>query len=644
MPTTQQYIGAHLKASKTNKYYNALQDARRIGANSVQLYTNAPQRLTFAMDVLKDDQRADLARTNQYLKHCRKHNETVQLFIHSPYTINLCDVRKMTVNASVLRQQLEVCELAGGEGVVVHTGSQGKEQELHHAYETYIRTVRMALKEFNGKSRVLLETCAGQGRSIGVKIDAFGRLYNGFTPSERKQHLGIVIDTCHVFAAGYDISTTKGVQTFFHEFHHHIPFHDVRLVHLNDSKKACGTCVDRHEHLGEGFVFDASMDALAELFRLYKNVPFVLETHDEPPYTVYAKEIALCKTLYHRASTTQPVEATPKPTPNTKRTRKQRRASSDTNDARERIVFAFQELAEIYYSQLDNVRGDCYYEAAYTLDQLEHIPTTRKELTVFRGIGDAIADNTIELLYTGKMAYLERLRNDESIQHKIQLLRVAGIGVKTYEQLVEKGITNLQQLRSAYASHTVSLTHAQKLGLMHYDDLQRRIPRKETRKLETYLQKWCAKEKKKGVFPYPVVQFVGSYRRGRPHSGDIDILMHHTTIDECIAHLRKQKAMPIVGFITHGTEKTSFLLRIQKYVRRVDLLVTTAESFVPALVYFTGSKFFNIRMRQIAKEQGYVLNEHGLCPAGKEGECVVLESEEELFGKLGMAFVEVEKR
>ena len=179
---------------------------------------------------------------------------------------------------------------------------------------------------------------------------------------------------------------------------------------------------------------------------------------------------------------------------------------------------------------------------------------------------------------------------------------------------------------------------------MHYDDLQRRIPRKETRKLETYLQKWCAKEKKKGVFPYPFVQFVGSYRRGRPHSGDIDILLHHTTIDECIAHLRKQKAMPIVGFITHGKEKASFLLRIQKYVRRVDLLVTTAESFVPALVYFTGSKFFNIRMRQIAKEQGYVLNEHGLCPAGKGGECVVLESEEELFGKLGMAFVEVEKR
>lgn len=647
MSIAPQYIGAHM--SRANGYSNALNDARRIGANCVQLYTNAPQRLTFAIDVLKDEQRADLARTKQYLTDSHTNrtsggiNEPMHLFIHTPYTINLCDVRKMTLNSTVLRQQLEVCELAGGQGVVVHTGSQGKEQELHHAYETFVRTVRMAIHDFKGKSRVLLETCAGQGRSIGVKSDAFGRLYNGFTSSEREQHMGIVIDTCHVFAAGYDISTVKGVQNFYREFHHHIPFHDVRLVHLNDSKKACGTCVDRHEHLGKGFVFESSMDALVELFRLYSNVPFVLETHDKQPYTVYAKEIALCKALYDRATTLQRMDVLSiSSTFNKKRTRKHRRAASC--EPRDRIVRAFQELAEIYYSQLDNVRGDCYYEAAHIIDQLECIPTTRKELKTVRCIGDAIADKTIELLYTGKLAYLERLRNDESIQSKIQLLRVSGIGVKTYEQLVENGITNLQQLRDAYTSHTVSLTHAQELGVMHYDDLQRRIPRKETRELETYLQKWCVKTKQKSIFPYPRVWFVGSYRRGSPHSGDIDILLHQTTIDECIAHIQKHKTMQIVGFITRGKEKASFLLRIQKYVRRIDLLVTTAESFVPALVYFTGSKFFNIRMRQNAKEQGYVLNEHGLCPVGKGCECVVLDSEEELFGKLGMVFVEVEKR
>lgn len=266
-----------------------------------------------------------------------------------------------------------------------------------------------------------------------------------------------------------------------------------------------------------------------------------------------------------------------------------------------------------------------------------------------KGIGDAIADKTIELLYTGKMAYLERLREDSSIQDKIRLLRVSGIGLKTYEQLVQKGIATIEQLRVAHNNNTVHLTHAQELGLVHYDDLQMRIPRKESRKLELCLQRWCAGHR--GAHTRPTVQFVGSYRRKKPTSGDIDILLLHTTIDECIAHIHKQKKYDIVGFITHGREKTSFLMRIDKHVRRVDMLVTTDESYVPALVYFTGSKFFNIRMRQVAKEKGYVLNEHGLWRVGggtggggDKGQRVVVRTEEELFGVLGMGFVGVERR
>lgn len=632
----KQHIGSHL--SRSGGYYNALQDARSIGANCLQLYTNAPQRLTFAMDVLNNEQRADLAKAKQYLQHSHTTKDPMLLFIHSPYTINLCDTRKMTVNATVLRQQLEVCELAGGEGVVVHTGTQGKEQELHHAYETYVRTVRMAMHGFSGRSRVLVETCAGQGRSIGVKVEAFARLYNGFSREERERQMGVVIDTCHVFAAGYDISTADGVRAFCTEFHHHISPNDVRLIHLNDSKKACGTCVDRHAHLGEGFVFKSSTDALVQLFAMYASVPFVLETHDKKPYPTYATEIALCKELYGAPEAK-------------KRTRKQKSACA--LGVRERVVSAFKELAEVYYSQQDNVRGDTYYEAAHSLDSLDtldEIPSTRKELKAFRGIGDSIADKTIELLYTGRMRYLDRLRNDPSIQDKIRLLRVSGIGVKTYEQLVGKGITTLEQLKQAHADRTITLTHAQELGLVHYDDLQLRIPRKESHKLDVCLQKWC-KQHPDG----PTVQFVGSYRRKKPTSGDIDILLHRTTIDECIAHIQKQKKYEIVGFITHGQEKTSFLMRIDKHVRRVDVLVTTDESYVPALVYFTGSKFFNIRMRLTAKEKGYVLNEHGLCRAGGsgsgdgdegggEGKCVVLRTEGELFEVLGVGFVGVEGR
>ena len=615
-----QIVGSDL--SRVGGYYNAIQEAKRIGGNCLQLYTSAPQRLTFALDNLTQDNYDDLAKAKDFLKKSKTSSVPMHLFIHSPYTINLCDVKKMTLNATVLRQQLEICELAGGVGVVVHTGSQGKEQKLHHAYETYVRTIRQALHGFTGKSRVLMETCAGQGRSIGVKIEAFSRLYHGFTKEERSKHMGIVIDTCHIFAAGYDISTISGVNDFYHRFHQHILMSDVMLIHLNDSKKKCGTCVDRHAHLGEGFVFKTSTDALAQLFCLYPNVPFLLETHDKTPYLVYEKEIAMCKDIYQKA-----VCRSAK-----KKTIKKSRQNSVLSSSKSFVVSSFQELAEVYYSQQDNFRGDIYLEAAYFLDTLDTIPSTRKELKAFRGIGDSIADKTIEMLYTGKMSYLDTLKNDRTIQDKIDILRVSGIGLKTFEQLQKKGICTLQQLRDAHSNQTLPLTHAQLLGLCHYDDLLQRIPRRDIRAFDTYMQEYTQQNGKQNT----LIQFVGSYRREKSTSGDIDILLKNVTIDECVDHI--QKKYSIVGFITHGKEKSSFLIALKNTIRRVDMLVTNAHNYVAALVYFTGSKFFNIRMRLVAKDQGYILNEHGLTHV-KTKKTISLQKEKDLFDVLGMDYI-----
>lgn len=615
-----QIIGSDL--SRVGGYYNAIQDLLRIGGNCLQLYTNAPQRLTFAIDTLTKDNYDDLAKAKDFLLNTKLSANPIHLFIHSPYTINLCDVRKITLNATVLRQQLEVCELAGGVGVVVHTGTCGKEQKLHHAFETYVRTIRQALRGFTGQSRVLMETSAGQGRSIGVKIDAFSRLYHGFTEEQRNKHMGIVVDTCHVFAAGYDISTTDGVNNFYHRFHQTIPHTNVMLIHLNDSKKKCGTCVDRHAHLGEGFVFKQSTDALAQLFRVYPHVPFLLETHDKKPYPLYEKEIAMCKDIYQKATLMS--------LPKHKRTLKKN--NNTQLSSKSFVVSSFKELAEVYYSQQDSLRGDTYLEAAYCLNNLDTIPSTRKELKTFRGIGDAIADKTIEMLYTGKMTYLETLHNDKTIQDKIDILRVSGIGLKTYEQLKIKGIHTFQQLKDAHTNQSFTLTRAQTLGLIHYDDLLQQIPRQETKAFDAYIQTYAKQDGKHNK----LIQFVGSYRREKKTSGDIDILLRNVTIEECLEHI--QKKYTIVGFITHGIQKTSFLIRLKNMVRRVDMLVTNAHNYVAALVYFTGNKFFNIRMRMVAKGKGFILNEHGLTDVSNK-RTVILQKEKDLFDVLGMEFV-----
>lgn len=623
-----QFIGANV--SRVGGYASAVQDALALRANCVQLFTNSPRRLDFAIDKLCPEDYADLERAKALATST---HQPFRLFIHSPYILNMCDMRKMTLNATLLRQQLQVCDLAGGVGVVVHTGTNTQKYPTHHAYEVYVRTIREALVDYGGHSRLLLETSAGQGRSIGVSIEAFSRLYLAFTADERRTHVGIVIDTCHIFASGHDISTPDGVRDFHAAFHSYIPKDAVKLFHLNDSARGCGTRVDRHAHLGKGHIFGKSMDALSEWFRLYPHTPFVLETHDKKPYPVYRTEIELCRVLYQQVPTAS------------SNTRKKNQhlvpkqvaptvAQVTIAHRKQAILRAFVDLAEIYHAQQDTIRGDSYYEGAYVLATIDTLPPTKKELQQYKGVGDAIADKTIEMLYTGKVALLETLRQDETLQHKLDILRVSGIGIKKYEQLVRQNITTLRALREeAPTNKALALTHAQALGVQHYDDLQSRIPRKEVEPLANYLRTFPLNQHTQ---QQQRIQLVGSYRRNNPTSGDIDILLRNVSVAECVAYIRKQYT--IVGFITKGTKKASFLMVIDTKVRHVDLLTTTDAKYVCALMYFTGSKMFNIKMRLNAKKKGYILNEHRLTHIGTN-QPVLLREETDLFDVLDMTYV-----
>lgn len=336
-------IGAHLSRTRAHGYVHAFQAAERIGANVIQLFAGSPRQFTRVYDNVQADpvQLADLQAARAYTTatatpttpattipptttdppnhpHAR-----VRLFFHAPYVINLSnpDPVKMRAHADFLHQELEVCELAGGEGVVVHTGKRKvKEgQSDEGAYTTFVRTVQMALERFHAattptkpstpqprkRARILIETSAGAGNSIGVSLSDFARLYldSGFTAAEREHRVGIVIDTCHVYGAGYDIASHLHARQFLHTFHHlcRIPPSHVKLIHLNDSKGKLGSLTDYHEHLGDGWLFaNAQYEGLGELMRAYVplGVPFVLETHDPEPYGAYAKEIGVCRGVW----------------------------------------------------------------------------------------------------------------------------------------------------------------------------------------------------------------------------------------------------------------------------------------------------------------------------------------------------------
>ena len=318
------HFGAHL--SRAKGYLHALHHAERIGATAIQLFAGSPRQLTRVYDLVQRDpaRQEELRAVQDYTRPTSSGGPPrVRLFFHAPYLINLShpDKGKRKLHAHILCQELQVCALAGGEGVVVHTGKrkvkEGQTEES--AYTTFVQTIQDALYLYDitpttvattytaPPPRILIETSAGEGNSIGVSLHDFARLYlhSGFTANERKHRLGIVIDTCHVFGAGYDLSTAVHAQQFLHTFHHvcRLPVSHVKLLHLNDSKGALGSLTDFHEHLGDGQLFanpKGRYDGLKELIRLYvpRGIPFVLETHDQAPYSRYEDEIRLCTKVW----------------------------------------------------------------------------------------------------------------------------------------------------------------------------------------------------------------------------------------------------------------------------------------------------------------------------------------------------------
>jgi len=122
--------------------------------------------------------------------------------------------------------------------------------------------------------KILLETTAGQGTTLGDRFDHLKRIFDQVDASNR---LGVCFDTCHVFAAGYDFRTPQGYQKVMKEFNEVVGLKRIKAFHLNDSKKDIGCRVDRHEHIGKGFIGKEGFRALMRDLR-FEKIPMVLET------------------------------------------------------------------------------------------------------------------------------------------------------------------------------------------------------------------------------------------------------------------------------------------------------------------------------------------------------------------------------
>ncbi len=195
---------------------------------------------------------------------------------HDSYLINLCAKDKTILGKSriALLDELERCELLGIPHLNFHPGSHlglGEEDGIKLIVES-LNIVHQKTQNFKVSS--MLETTAGQGTAIGYR---FEQLQHIIELVEQKERMTVCIDTAHVFAAGYDIKDPNNFKKVLEEFDEIIGLEKLKCFHLNDSKKELGSRVDRHEHIGNGFIGLKGFSNIMNDKRL-KNIPKILET------------------------------------------------------------------------------------------------------------------------------------------------------------------------------------------------------------------------------------------------------------------------------------------------------------------------------------------------------------------------------
>lgn len=260
------------------------------------------------------------------------------------------------------------------------------------------------------------------------------------------------------------------------------------------------------------------------------------------------------------------------------------------------------------------------------------------------GVGEKIRNKVKEILETGGLAAAEAAK--ETMSTLDTLMGVYGIGTVKANELIAAGIKSIAELRAEFGKNPDLLNDKQQVGLRYYEDIQKRIPRKEMVKHEKLLMD--------ALDPLMSGIIVGSYRRGLESSGDIDMLI--TLEDDSDQKLifgtfvcRLQKMGYIVEVLAEGETKCLSVVRLKpgSEARRLDLLVVPKAQFPFALLYFTGSGDFNVAFRKHALKQGYTLNEHAMKLTGKiPGAPAVpkMRFEAEIFAFLGLKYKEPNQR
>jgi len=271
-------IGIH--TSIAGSYLNALESAQKLGCNALQIFSASPRMWDRGAARIPDTDAAAF-------RSRRTELGLGPLVIHANYLINLAAQQPMLRTRSIqaFHEELVRGLALGADFVVVHPGSRG--EGTHLATSTIVESIKQAAKRVPlGNMRILIENTAGMGSAVGSTLEEVADIVAGLA----ELSAGACLDTAHLFAAGYDIASEKGLEQTINHIDKTIGLNNVPVFHANDSKIPLGGKVDRHAHIGEGKIGAAAFGRILKHPRFGAIPPagvlgraFLLETPIEDP-------------------------------------------------------------------------------------------------------------------------------------------------------------------------------------------------------------------------------------------------------------------------------------------------------------------------------------------------------------------------
>ena len=270
------YIGPHVSAS--GGVENAPLNAMQVGATAFALFTKN-QRQWFSTPLSENSIEA-------FKVNLEKSGISADYVLpHDSYLINLGspEAEGLEKSRNSFLEEMRRCEQLGLKMLNFHPGSHLKKITLEECLARVAESINFALDKTSGVTAVI-ENTAGQGTNVGF---SFQHLAYIIDKVEDKSRVGVCLDTCHTYSAGYDLKTESGYKATFEEFEDVVGFKYLRGIHLNDTKKEFGSRVDRHDSIGKGLLGMEFFERFMKDSR-FDNIPLILETPDE---TLWAEEI-----------------------------------------------------------------------------------------------------------------------------------------------------------------------------------------------------------------------------------------------------------------------------------------------------------------------------------------------------------------